>query len=305
MDYLTIMPDHFDDLEIVETPVTSNHLKMLDDWITKQDKYWPNSLTRDVLAAKLSLVQRPYLWVWGSANGNWSAQIGYRVKYQERCTKCGGRGKNNEGYQCWNCQNGVVEKTRTDWHGEFGVCSTIADGRLEPISSEKIPIPDVYDFKNLASVKLSNFNYPILATPATNQTKAREIAKQILTDDLHANGIRSARIRGDESKNIQIIATNIQIEHVIIWLVPIYIGSFIYEGATLNLWIDPVLNKLKIDTPQSVKHSRQSEVIRATIILILIVVLVIGIIFLSTTVSHCIKYREVFESFRACYDALY
>lgn len=100
---------------------------LVDDWLAKQDRFWPQDLTHDVLLDGIECLYAAHWTLSGAASGNWSASIGVDRKVTEICRSYHGTGRlagNNvfgrpSGAHCPTCnETGRIQKTVTDWHSQ-------------------------------------------------------------------------------------------------------------------------------------------------------------------------------------------
>ena len=68
---------------------------LVDQWLAKQDQFWPQDLTHDVLLDGIEYIYAAHWILSGAASGNWSASIGVDRKITEICPKrkCRGTGR--------------------------------------------------------------------------------------------------------------------------------------------------------------------------------------------------------------------
>ena len=248
--------------------VEARHL--IDDWVAKQDQFWPNELTGEALATNLQVFYGAHWIMSGSASGSWSASIGFDRTERITCAKCIGRGtyrdKNMWGdmtdLSCWKCNGkGYDTRTRTDWHSQSGVARGVINQRVVENIASDTEIRCGKRDRSATEYPLSQ-PYPTdiyVFVPENNDHKAGlALAKDAVLDALQSDANAAASGLG-RVRDLRL--GYVKVEHLDIrtWLYPIFAGTYEYDSSAHLIEVDGVTGKMHVEVPKRIRNLRTTH----------------------------------------------
>ena len=261
--------------------------RLIDDWVAKQDKFWPQELTGEVLSRDVRVFHAAHWILSGAASGNWSASIGVDREDRITCPKCVGRGtykgKNVfdewTDFTCYQCGGkGYNPRTITDWHSQSGVARGVVDQRIIENVAADTEIRCGKRDRSASEYQLSQRDDVLVFTPEridheTGLTLARNATLSALEYDANSAASGLGRVR-----DLRLGYVNYERLEARTWLYPIYASKYEYEGSSHLVEIDGITGKTHVQVPQSVRSQRTIyglKIASAVIVPILLVFLVI------------------------------
>lgn len=246
-------------LEEVKAHITS--------WVEKQDRFWPEELTSDILTEYIQCAFAPHWVLDGQASGSWSANIGQDRTVNKTCSHCQGRGEwqgsDLEGkprmFNCASCNGtGQTSHTVTDWHSQSGVATGHINGKvLENVANDTPIRCGKREFSAEESWLTEPFPDDILIfePEAVGNEAGLELAETTLRDALHKDGYNSASSLG-QVRNFKIGHVNIESKEARTWLYPIYVASYKFGDKEYLIEMDGITGKLDVEIPGAVQAKR-------------------------------------------------
>lgn len=265
-------------------------------WVEKQDSFWPEELTSDILTQYALLAFAPHWILDGRASGSWSANIGQDRTVYKTCSHCQGRGEwqgsDLEGkprmFNCASCNGtGQTSDTVTDWHSQSGVATGHINGKvLENVANDTPIRCGKREFSAEESWLTEPFPDDILIfePEAVGNETGLELAEKQLRKVVHDDGYDTASGLG-QVRNFKLGYVNIESKEARTWLYPIYVSSYKYGEKEYLIEMDGITGKLHIEIPGTVRAKRilkWSAIIAAIVIIGLIFYGISNIILPST-----------------------
>lgn len=236
-------------------------------WIEKQDSFWPEELTFDILTRNAQLAFAPHWILDGKASGSWSASIGQDRTVHKTCSSCHGRGEwqgtdingKPRMYNCSSCGGtGQKSETVTDWHSQSGVATGSINGKILENVANDTPI-------RCGKRELSADEH-WLAEPFPNDILIFEpevvgneaglaLAEKHLEKSVYDDGYNSASGLG-QVRNFKLGYVNIESKGARTWLYPIYVANYNYGEQEYLIEMDGITGKLHIEIPGAVRAKR-------------------------------------------------
>lgn len=257
-------------------------------WVEKQDSFWPEELTSDILTQYARLVFAPHWILDGRASGSWSANIGQDRTVYKTCSHCQGRGEwqgsNLEGkprmFNCASCNGtGQTSDTVTDWGSQSGVATGHINGKvLENVANDTPIRCGKREFSAEESWLTEPFPDDILIfePEAVGNETGLELAEKQLRKVVHDDGYDTASSLG-QVRNFKLGYVNIESKEARTWLYPIYVSSYKYGEKEYLIEMDGITGKLHIEIPGTVRAKRRNRRIAygtATILALAIFILI-------------------------------
>lgn len=239
--------------------------RLIDEWVAKQDKFWPPELTGDVLAKNLRIYHAAHWIVSGVASGNWSASIGVDRTEYIPCSNCSGRGRyrasdfsgNIKDFPCPSCSaRGVQERTRTDWHSQSGVARGVVDQRIIENVAADTEIRCGKRDRSASEYQLSHRDGVLVFTPERlDHETGLALAKNAVQSSLSADANHAASGLG-RVRDLRLGYVNFESLDARTWLYPIYAAKYEFEGSSHLIEIDGITGKIHVQVPSSVRSQR-------------------------------------------------
>lgn len=257
---------------ILSNPITSTQLKdVINEWVQKQDDFWPLELTTNILFDSLECVYAPFWLINASASGSWSASIGRDYVRYEICSACKGtRGRHGKDiwgdpqfYECSVCNGSGQQKiTYTEWVSQSGVANANIENRiLSNINDTNFLKCGKRDFRGNAKVLVPPFPEDIFVLQPQNSSSdsGEKKARDLIHEDIYQNSRKSSSRLG-RVRDLQIAYVNIEKAESKTWLYPIFIGKYTYDEKDHIIQVDGVTEKLYIEIPKIVRKKRIQKI---------------------------------------------
>jgi hypothetical protein len=232
-------------------------------WVEKQDSFWPDDLTAEMLTMNLQEVYVAHWVLTCEADGLWAASIGTDHNEPVRCSGCVGRGWNrygpNDKRVCTDCAGtGQTLRKKTFWATQSGGANASINGKVVENVADNTPIRCGKRDLN-ASGKLLTKPFPsnvlVLRPESTDDDTgiklAQEYARIRLENDANSQASSLGRVR-----NLRVTNINTANVKAFTWLYPIYAGKYIYNEKSYLIEIDGITGKLSVPQPAGVIAKR-------------------------------------------------
>lgn len=239
-------------------------------WVEKQDRFWPNELTAEVLASSLREIYVAHWVLCGKATGTWHAAIGTDHTEIVLCSSCQGSGSkvstshwlitgDEKRERCSNCNgSGRKENTKTIWNNQSGYVTVSLDGKVIENIADNTSIKCGERARNVSGELLSKpfpTTISVLRPESTDNATGLNLAEQHTRQELERDAneqasnlgyVRDLRIANIRTSNVK--------AHT--WLYPIYIGKYIHNEKPYLIEIDGITGGLYIPQPPGVVAKR-------------------------------------------------
>lgn len=270
---------------------------LVQNWIARQDKFWPSELTIDVLTSNVQCIYFAHWILYAKASATWSASIGVDQERYEICSYCKGTrgkwGKNVYGdatfYECSVCGGkGQEKKTFTQWISQSGVANSVLNGKVvdniandirfrcgdRDLKADEYPLPNPVP-SDILVLK------PKSVGDLEGQKLAENFAQQAVRQEAQSAASRLGRVR-----DLQLAYVNVQDTKARTWLYPIFLGAYHFEDTLHLVEIDGVTGKLHIDVPKSVSNKRLLNFLKIVFIIVAVLGAIYGIWWLGAEVLN-------------------
>lgn len=273
--------------------------RLINEWIAKQDQFWPPELTGEVLTKNLRVIHAAHWILSGAASGNWSASIGVDRKQYIPCSNCSGRGRyraadfsgNIKDFPCPHCDaRGVQERTVTDWHSQSGVARGSVDQHIiENVAADTEIRCGKRDY-SAPEYQLAKRDDVLVFAPERIEheaglSRAKDAVVSALNSDANAAASGLGRVR-----DLRLGYVNIERHEARTWLYPIYSSKYEYEGSSHLVEVDGITGKVFVEVPKSVRSQRTAHGLRTAAIISIPILIVFLLIYLANQRSSQLPY---------------
>lgn len=240
--------------------------KNIADWLSKQDRFWPEELTNEALSQNLQLAHVAHWVLLGEANSQWSASIGTDHTKITICSTCSGRGRAatvfnmmEDNAKCTTCDGGGrVEKTERIWTNQSGFASVTLEGNVFENVADDTPIRcGKREFSAESEILGESIPQDILVLVPENTDNNTGIAKatEQLEKRLEMDADSQASALG-YVRNLRLANKRISNVEAYTWLYPMYIGTYSFKEQPYLIEIDAITSEMFIEVPLSIKAKR-------------------------------------------------